>query len=104
MRFSILTFFTVTSIVSIVARTLRGASVRFYITSTSIVAIHCGTGICNIFSKILKGFSRFDWMIKILYRICMCVECPKLRYVYHVRNIVQSILEGRNIEDHHYDP
>ena len=83
MIFSILTFFTVTSIVSIVARTLRGASVRFYITSTSIVAIHCGTGVCNIFSKILKGFSRFDWTIyvcgmsKIEIRLPCSQYCPE---------------------------
>ena len=98
MRFSILTFFAVTTIVSIVARTLRGASVLFNTTSTSIVAIHCGTGVCNIFDNVLKGLRCFDC------DVCVFVECLKLRYVYHVRNIVQSILEDRNIEDHHYDP
>ena len=99
MRFSILTFFTVTSIVSIVARTLRGASVLFNTTSASIVAIHCGTGVCNIFDKVLNALSCFD-RVSDMY---VCVECLKLRYVYHARNIVQSILEDRNIEDHHYD-
>ena len=74
MGFSILTFFTVTSIVSIVARALGGASVLFNTTSASIVAIHCGTGVCNIFIKVLKFLNRFDCVIP-----WFCVFCDVIQ-------------------------
>ena len=68
-----------TSIVSIVARTLRGASVLFNTTSASIVTIHCGTGVCNMFNTVSNALSCFYRGVECLKWIILpCSQyCPE---------------------------